>query len=326
MSKKIKGAVKSVKVIYNPNAGKKRNPIGENPMTLEGIKKLLSQYQIPADYFSTKGPGDATNLAQAARKEKYDTVIAAGGDGTISEVANGLVGTDITLGILPLGSLMNTPKMLSIPVDLERAVMLVKIARTRKIDLGIITELNGEKLDKPMYFVENSSVGIGAETQYLTHNLGKRFYSALITNLISLAEYYRHKVTIVLDKRKIKRRVTTVSISNGRFTGLALNLAPSARLNDHRLTVSVFKMSKLELFLYWLRLVTTGHASSPKVERHQSKRVAIYTRRPKAVHADGQIFGSTPVAYEIYPNAINVITGFPDGQVKALGRRAILDP
>src|ERR1035437_1272490 len=104
ISKKIKGAVKAIKVIYNPNAGKKKNPVGGNPITLEDIKRLLVKYQIPADFFPTKKSGDATKLAYDALKEKYETVVAAGGDGTVSEVATGLIGTNITLAILPLGS------------------------------------------------------------------------------------------------------------------------------------------------------------------------------------------------------------------------------
>lgn len=77
--KKIKGAVKSIKIIYNPNAGKRWHSVGQNPITSEDIKNLLVKYQIPADFFPTKKTGDATKLAHDALKEKYETVVAAGG-------------------------------------------------------------------------------------------------------------------------------------------------------------------------------------------------------------------------------------------------------
>src|SRR6186997_1905087 len=149
------------KLIYNPNAGKKRNLLPTSQQaTLEEIKNLFVQYQIPIDYFPTKGPGDAAILARDSIKEKYNVVIAAGGDGTISEVAAGLVGSDMTMAILPLGSFMNTPEALAIPRDLEMAVMVIKMGRSRKIDIGQINMLDGEKLSKPVFFLENAGVGL----------------------------------------------------------------------------------------------------------------------------------------------------------------------
>lgn len=326
MSKKIKGAVKPIKLIYNPNAGKKRHPVGTNPITQDDVKNLLEKYQIPVDFFPTKGPGDATTLARDAVRLKYDTVVAAGGDGTVSEVAAGLIGSNVAMGILPLGSYMNITRMLAVPHDLEKAVMLLKINRRRKVDVGRITILSGDKPKSPLYFMENSSVGIEAELQDSALKMEHGNYRAFLGSLKSLLDYYRHRVKIVLDDKTLERRVTMVAVSNGQYTGAALKLAPKARLNDHLLTVSVFEMSKKELFYYLLKLMKTGSAGSPKISRYQSTKVSIYTQKPKPVHADGQVFGTTPVAYEILPNALTVITGFPEPGGPALEKRAILDP
>src|SRR5260221_378434 len=124
--------MKNAALIYNPNAGKKRKlfSLFRGKLTaLEDIKDLLTKYQIPVDYFPTKHPGHATDLAKDCIKKGYKTILAAGGDGTVGEVANGLVGTDTTLGILPLGSFMNIAKMLSIPQDLEKAIMIIKMSQ-----------------------------------------------------------------------------------------------------------------------------------------------------------------------------------------------------
>lgn len=116
-----------VLLIYNPLAGKKRKLLPmQTDVTLEQIKDLFKQYQIPVDYAPTKHAGHATELAKQAVK-KYKMVIAAGGDGTIGEVMTGLVGSEVTLGILPLGSFMNIARMLSIPRDVEAAIMLMNI-------------------------------------------------------------------------------------------------------------------------------------------------------------------------------------------------------
>lgn len=315
-----------IKLIYNPNAGKKRKIIGGRPITISDIKLLFEQYQIPVDFFPTKGPGDAFIFAQKAVKEKYDVVVAAGGDGTVSEVASGLIGTNIVLGILPLGSFMNTVKMLAIPHDIEKAVMLLKINRRRKIDVGQITLLSGLKPKTPVYFMENSSVGIEAEMMDSALKAEQGKYKDFFRSLKSLFEYYRHRVKIVMDDKTIERKITMVAVSNGQFTGVALEMAPKARLNDHKLTISVFEMSKRELLYYFLRMLKTGKTSSPKIFRYKSSKIKIYTRTPKPVHADGQVFGATPVEYQILPNALEVITGFPESDGSNLEKRTALDP
>jgi diacylglycerol kinase family enzyme len=132
MAKKIPNSQK-YKVIYNPQAGKKKKLLGKPNYSLEDIQDLLTQYQIPADYYPTKSSGHATKLAHDAIKQKYAGVLAAGGDGTVSEAASGLINTDMLLGVLPLGTYMNTAKMLAIPTELEKAVIMIKINRTRKI-------------------------------------------------------------------------------------------------------------------------------------------------------------------------------------------------
>jgi diacylglycerol kinase family enzyme len=105
-------------LIYNPNAGKKRSlfQFKSKPGTsLEDVRFLLEKYQIPVDLAPTKAPGHASQLAKESIKKGYKGVLVAGGDGTVGEAANGLIDSDMPLGILPFGSFMNTAKMLSVP-------------------------------------------------------------------------------------------------------------------------------------------------------------------------------------------------------------------
>ena len=330
-----KNGVKPVKVIYNPKAGKKRQLWSRAPViALEDIKNLLEQYQITAEYYPTKQAGHATILAQEAKREGYATVIAAGGDGTISEVANGLINSDVYLGILPLGSYMNIPRMLSIPNDLEKAVCLLKIGRTRKIDVGIIRATGEDKLndskDKTVrfsYFLENSSIGLEAQLQQNVLEWEKGNKRAILYFLKTIVEYYARRVKITLDEGKvIETRATMVAISNGPYTGAALQLAPKAKLNDHLLTISVFRMSKFKFLLYLLQLMRSGKTSAKQINTYQSKNVRVETRLPRLVHADASVFGYTPVEYEIIPNALTVISGFPTPEETALVKRTPLDP
>lgn len=327
MVKKIDSSLIRYKLIYNPNAGKKRSLFSHStPITLEDIKDLLTQYQIPADFFPTKKPGDATELARASIKEKYNVVIAAGGDGTVSEVAAGLIGSDMVMGILPLGTFMNTATALSIPMNLEMAVAIIKLNRVRKIDVGKVQMINEEKSKASNYFLENAGVGLEAQLQEEFLELERGDKSALGRLLRMFFEFYAFSVKVILDHKEIKVRSGLVEISNGPMTGANLNLAPNAKLNDHRLTVSIFRMNLWELIQFFLKMKRWGRVGSKKIQRYQSKMVRITTHRPRVVHADARVFGKTPVEFSILANALNVITGFPKAGESSLVKRTPLDP
>lgn len=241
-----------IKLIYNPNAGKKRKLFGgSEAVSLEQILGLLQQYQLPIDLSPTKGPKHATELAKKAKSERYQTVIVAGGDGTINEVANGLVDADIPMGIIPVGSFMNIAHMLSVPTDIEKAIEIIKIGRIRKIDVGVVTVLGGEKLPEPFYFVEGSGVGVEAHIHKEAINLGSGNILAGFKLLSYLFGQPSSGMTITTDEEKFTVKSSMITIANGSFSGLALETAPGAKLNDHWLTVIVYKMRKREYLRYF---------------------------------------------------------------------------
>lgn len=315
------------KLIYNPNAGQKRrwfHPV--NSVSLEEIKSLLEQYQFVVDYAPTKQPGHATELATQAAKDGYKLVIAAGGDGTISEVANGLIGTNAILGIIPLGSFMNTARMLAIPFEIESAIHILKIGRVRKIDVGVITSFENRKLATPEYFLESAGLGIEAEfhRQFLDFERGQPLALWRIIKL--LYQYTRDLAVIkISDKKIIRTRATMVTISNAPITGAALPIAPLAKLNDHRLTLSLYRMTKWQIMKYFLFKTPNHQRKSRKIEVLQVKKLRVDSKIPKLVHADARVYGQTPVEFEILPNALNVITGFPKAGQSALLKRTLLD-
>src|SRR5690349_12918522 len=122
-------------LIVNPNAGRKVG-VTTNGFGVDEARDLLARHKIDAEIWCTERPGHATELARKAADEQYDLVIAAGGDGTVEEAAEGLVGTDVRLGVLPLGSVMNIARMLGIPRDLEAAAEVIKAGRVARIDVG----------------------------------------------------------------------------------------------------------------------------------------------------------------------------------------------
>lgn len=316
-------------LIYNPHAGKKRRILPNPKATdLEGIMELLEQYQIPADYFPTKYAGHATKLAQEfAKKSDYKAVLVAGGDGTVGEAANGLINTDLPLGILPLGSFMNVARMLSVPLDIEKAVMLIKIGRTRKIDVGVVTQLSGEKMDQPYYFIESAGIGLEAQLQEEVSEIEKGHFKSFFQVFKTLFDFYGYPGRIKIDDKEIQTRATLVTVSNGPFTGAGIPIAPDAKLNDHYLTVSLFKMSKWELFNLVIQMRNKSkRKNTKKVDTYQGKEVSIETNITRMVHADGRLFGHTPAKFTILPNALTLISGFPEPGESSLEKRTFLDP
>lgn len=328
MKRNLESKVVKYKLIYNPQAGKKRSlySLKKNDASLEELDFLLKKYQILYDKIPTKRAGHATELANEAVKEGYKGVLVAGGDGTVGEVANGLIGSELPLGIIPLGSFMNIARMLSIPLDLEKAVQVIKIGRERKIDVGMITRMGGDILTLPHYFLESSSIGLEAQFHESFKKLEKGILSEVFKIFKTFFDFYTYSVDVWLDGKKQHTKVAAVIVSNGSLSGTALELAPEAKLNDHRLTVSTYKMTKYELIRLLINLVQGKKYTTSKIKTHQAENVVLETRYKRLVHADSRLFGSTPVEYKIVPNALRVVAGFPDPDQDFLKSRTLLDP
>ncbi len=316
------------KLIFNPKAGVKRGFFfhRDSKYYLEQVQYLLQKYQIDVDFSPTKKAGHAIVLARDAVKEGYKGVLVAGGDGTVGEVANGLIGSDLVLGIIPLGSFMNTAKMLSVPVDLEQAVMLVKIGRVRKIDAGKVMVINGVKLEQPYYFLESSSMGLEAQAHEYINQLESGRVSAVFKMIKSFFDFYLYSAEVTIDGQKVQTKASAIVIGNGELTGPGLPMALNAKLNDHLLTVIIYKMTKFELIRFVLNIFQGKKDLTKKVQIFQGKNILLTSRYPRLVHADARIYGKTPLECEIEPNALNIIVGFPGLNEEFLKKTTPLDP
>lgn len=300
---------KKYKLIFNPAAGSKRN-LGVGSNSLQIVTEMLDKYQVQYDLYKTKKAGDAKDLAKSAVKEGYKKVLVFGGDGTVGEVVNGVVGKDILIGILPGGTFMNIARMLSVPVDLEKAVELLKIERVRKVDVGVMTS-HGTK-DK-YYFLE--SVGIGVEADFHKHfkRLEKGNISALGDLFRLIFHYHRFQASIKSDNRNdINLKTHLITVSNGPLSGASLNTAPVAKLDDKLLTVSVYRMSKFEIVNYLFGSMFKRNIFHPQILTFKTKSAFIETLPKSKIHADGRFFVNSPMEFSVLGKALNFITGFED--------------
>jgi diacylglycerol kinase (ATP) len=319
--------VNDINLIYNPYAGQKLRFFGGQTTSLEDIKYLIDKYQLQVDYTAISKNKRAKTFAEESVKDKYKIVLAAGGDGTVNEVANGLVNSSVILGILPLGTFMNIARMLSIKNELEYAIMLLKIGRTRKIDVGSVTRISGAKMEEPFYFLETAGIGLDAELHELFKLVEKGRFSMIIKMIQTFINFYSKPIQIEIDGKERTIKSTLITISNGPYTGAALNIAPVAKLNDHKLTIGLYRMSKWELLRYFIDQRRGIVRAEKKLEMFQADLVRISSKSPRAVHADATLFGYTPVSLRVVPNALNVICGFPNpDEEPSLKAKTWLDP
>ena len=176
-------------LIINPTAGRRRGS------PLEEIQRGLSQPFVDLAVHLTTGPGDATVAAQQASQDGFDLVVAAGGDGSLNEVANGLVGSDVELGLIPVGTENVLARELGVPLTPTLACQHLLDTLPRKIDVGKVNE---------RYFVCFAGIGFDAHVAHRLTPERKRSMGAagyVLTSLESLAGYRKEErtVTVVAD-------------------------------------------------------------------------------------------------------------------------------
>lgn len=284
-------------VILNPAAR------GERAKTLRHKIALLSHDVVVR---STDSPGDARSLAARAVAQGYETIIAAGGDGTINEVVNGIAGADVQFGILPVGTMNVFAAELGIPQNnLPKAWQVIEAGFSRSVDLP---RANDE------YFVQLAGVGLDAEVVRQTTPDSKKALGPM-SYLLTLAQVAARQP----PKIRIEpvdgdpREGSFVLVGNGRFYGGPFVLFKNARLDDGLLDVLVFQnQSHWDLLRYLQAIAFGNHPTLPDVEYFQSRGLRLSSRETVPVEIDGELTGTLP--YEF---------GFSTGKLRVLVPRTL---
>ena len=288
---------------------------------LEAISDSLSE--VTVDH----GLNLAGRAAEAA-EENADLVVVAGGDGTVREVAGALVRTEMTLGIIPLGTANNLAMSLELPHDPDAVCDLIQAGLTRHIDVGLADEHHA--------FFEAAGVGVDADLFPIGEEVKSgRFYS--LGRAVRLALMHRQtSVELRFDrpvneayqssfrgkaplkrrrrrfrnpKKSIRLRCSFVAVGNGPYYGTNFNVCPGAILDDGLLSIGVYRdFSKLELLRHFWSIGRGRRQLHPKMEMFKAKMVEIWSGTRLSVHVDGHPIGTTPVRFDVLPKALKVIT------------------
>jgi YegS/Rv2252/BmrU family lipid kinase len=294
------------RVILNERAGSKGG-IPTNPSSEERVREVLARRGLADAIVVSRLPEEARELTRAAVRAGCDLVVAAGGDGTIGLVAEELVGTQPALGILPLGSIMNIPRMLGLPRDLEAAADVLVAGCVRPIDVGVARDRT---------FFEAGSVGMNAAMFREAQRFDRGDYLSVARTIWVAIRYRAARMRIELDDGLIETRALMVSVSNGPYTGAGMTVAPEARVDDGRFDVRVFHhFSKGELLRHLVSITFGRRAYSPHVSTHRSRRVRITSASPLPCRADSHDLGTTPIEFVIRPHALRAVVP-PDGPLQ----------
>jgi len=270
---------------------------------LSDILQRLESHGLETSTHATTGEGDATLAAADAVDRGFDIIIAAGGDGTLNEVINGMAGKENrpALGILPLGTTNDFARALAIPRNWEAACDLIIAGHTKSIDIGKV----GSK-----YFVNIVGGGSFTELTYEVPSKLKTMVGQLAYYMKGLEKLPRLKpiqLHLKSDEVELNDEVMLFLISNSNSVGGFEKLAPSASLSDGLFEVTVLLKCNLAEFIRIATLALRGeHLNDPHIVQFHSKRIEITSPDYVQLNFDGELGGILPCTVENLPDHLNI--------------------
>jgi diacylglycerol kinase family enzyme len=277
------------------------------PELREKLSRIFAENGTPARILLASSGAEIPQLARRAVKENSQIIVAGGGDGTVNAVANELMGTPITLGVLPLGTLNHFAKDMHIPQDLEGAARNLITGRAVPVDVG---EVNGH------IFLNNSSLGIYPSIVLLQREeeqkkKGRNKWVAFAQASLSVLEHYSLlRVRLCLDGKELSRMTPFVFIGNNKYEIKGLNIGERKRLDEGELCLfAANRAGRVELVRLAFRALFGHLREASDVDVLITKQVSIETREPRAsVSTDGEVNEmNTPLNYLTHPSALRVI-------------------
>ncbi|MEO0376225.1 MAG: diacylglycerol kinase family protein [Cyanobacteria bacterium P01_A01_bin.17] len=312
MSETTGSEFRRARLIINPASGDDQ----PNPMKLPDIVAALEAAKIRADLIFTQPDISPTEVAKQAIEEGYDLVIAGGGDGTVNQVAAGLLRAPIPLGILPIGTYNNLARSLHIPTDIAAACKVLSQGQVRSIDVGQA---------KDRYFFEAAGVGLDALLFPVSEEIKGGRWGRIVQAIRLTFGYRPRRLHLVFpgsvgcsgtSRRfrrgrlisKLRRSALLMVVANASYYGAGLAIAPDAIIDDGLLTIKVFRnFSKWELIRHFWAISNGQYRYSPKIETYLAAEVRCSSKAELPVHADGYSLGTLPVTLKVLKHALKVI-------------------
>lgn len=291
-----------VLLIYNPQAGH-----GRAHKLLPQVEATFNNHNIAFDLQLTDYPEHGIEIAATADIDHYDGIVAAGGDGTLFHVINGLFKNDSNrippIGVLPVG----TGNAFARDMELTNtqfldSIKIIAAGKTRPVDVGKF-HTHGQDY----FYLNILGLGFVADVSEIAHKLkavGNISYTlgVLYRTLFLSTDHLQFEI----DGKRFDRDCTFVEISNTRYTANYL-MAPNAKIDDGLLDITIAsKLSRRRLLQSFPKIFTGDHIHMPEVETFQAAHISINCDEPKVLAPDGEVLGITPVEITCLPRAIDV--------------------
>ncbi len=287
-------AKEKIVFIVNPvSGGKSKQKI------VQLIDKHLRQDLFEARIVYTERAQHATELALTA-EEKY--IVAVGGDGTINEVAQALIGTDKVLGLIPWGSGNGLARHLGMPLKIEKALQLINERRTALIDTCLVN-------NQP--FLCTSGVGFDAYVSALFAKAGTRGFSTYVkSTLQAFWNFQPERYYLKTEEQELELDAFSVTFANASQYGNNAFIAPKANIQDGWIDVCLIKpFPKWQMPAIGLGLFTKGLPQTPYYQTFRSKKIVLERKTSGASHLDGENFTfGTRLEVEIKPSSLHILT------------------
>lgn len=280
------------------------------------LKALFAQFGVSAEFPDLEEGKSIAELAAAASKDRYDVVVAGGGDGTVNAVASALAGTSVPMGVIPMGTLNHFAKDLEIPLSAEEAVRTIVTGGVTAVDVG---EVNGE------IFVNNSSLGLYPAVVRLREAIqksGYRKWTAFFQAAWKIfSRFPRLRLEIRSSAAPFTRTITPLLfIGNNNYETTLTQLGSRKVLNNGKLWVAVpLAKNRWQLVLALLALVR-GRAEASDVSAFEAENLIVNNKRTALnVAVDGEVLLlQTPLHYRIWPKALKVIVPADNNESNSL--------
>jgi len=283
--------------IVNPISGGKKK---------DGVPELIEKYMDPAIYKPVIVFSDGVSHARQIAKEavnKFDLIVAVGGDGTVNEIASAVVGTETIFGIIPFGSGNGLSRFLNIPMDTEQAIKSLITGHVETIDSA---KLNGRS------FFNMAGMGFDAHiSEVFSHTKKRGFITYIKSSIQEVTKYKPQHYHLEIDGKTYERDAFMLSFANSSQYGNNAHISPKASVQDGLLDVCVIKMFPLwRFFEMGIRMLNKTADKTKYVEIIRGKNIVVKRNGPGPVHLDGEpkiINGD--ITIEVVPHSLKIIVG-----------------
>jgi len=288
-------------IVVNPVAG-----TSQLEDVQERIQTALQAHNIPFEIYETKGDDNFKQIIRSAIKQGSKLVIAAGGDGTLSGVVDGLVDTQVPLLILPTGTWNALAQALNIPLQIDAALDLL-------FQEHQIQTVDALQVDKK-YYVLSISVGVSSRSLEDVKREEKRLFGRLadLRSVIQhLLEFRSYSFEVKIDGKLTRFRASELMVSNSSILGLKmLRLDPGIRMDDGKLNVCRIYANSITEYLKLVMSVLRGNQQHNWnilcVEALQE--VEIHCSEKLPVQGDGELIDHLPITVKLHPQAVQIVT------------------